>query len=97
MGVMIDDGGMIFVVFNVGLDSIRFFGSCACFARGRVRIPCVAKDKGKMISFSLRGSRTGYCDLKCHDGLCNFCRSTLMCHTSQNKQSDGCLGGSGVF
>ena len=46
MGVLIDDGGVIVVVINVGFDAIRSFAR----GGGRVRILFVARGEGNATS-----------------------------------------------
>ena len=51
MGVVIEDGGVIVVVINVGFDAIRSFArGCGDFVRGRVRILFVARGEGNATS-----------------------------------------------
>ena len=77
IGIMLGDGGVIVVLFNVSSDIIRFLGRCCgCFSHGKIRNHVVAKGEGNETSFAKRGNRGRYLGQKFHGKMYNLCPNT---------------------
>jgi hypothetical protein len=82
---MIDDGGVIVVVINVGFDANRFPARCGDFVRGIDRSHGSATEKGNSIFASWMGNRACRRALMNHAMIGNACRCIWKFRKSSGK------------